>query len=158
MLTTAQEAIAHNEGDYASNMRALLAADAVETKQFGLLASVVKVYETAVSDAAQQATAAAEKVERKPLGEVGDKVQITGVLTIAMTVDGFAYNSTQRFLIIDAGPTLAKIYTAAGWSYDVEVGDTVTLTATVKKHQTYREEIQTVLTRAKLVERVAATD
>ena len=143
------------DSDYAANMVAVLEADVVESRQFGLLASTVGAYARMRGEHANRKDAP-EPVEREWLGTVGDKVEVTGVVATAMTVDGFAYNTTQRFLVVVAGATLAKIYTSAAWSYDVRSGDTVTLSAVVKKHEMYGTDKQTVLTRAKRIEAAAS--
>ena len=153
--TAVREHFEDEDSDYAANMVAVLEADVVESRQFGLLASTVGAYARMRGEHANRKDAP-EPVEREWLGTVGDKVEVTGVVATAMTVDGFAYNTTQRFLVVDAGATLAKIYTSAAWSYDVRSGDTVTLSAVVKKHEMYGTDKQTVLTRAKRIEAAAS--
>ena len=44
----------------------------------------------------------------------------------------------------------------AAWQHDVEPGDRVRLAATVKAHETYREQRQTVLVRRKRLPNEAA--
>ena len=132
---------------YEGNAAAALRAAAAGIKEFGLLASTVTAYQRHLGTL--QAPAAEPAAERRWLGSVGDKVEITGTIKTALTVDGYAYNTTQRLIVVDAGLTLAKLYTAASWAYNVNVGDTVTLSARVKAHDTWQDLQQTVLTRAK---------
>lgn len=139
---------------YEANMVAALTAEYADAKTFGLLASAVPAFERITGQRASreaEAAARASKPEPKWLGAQGDKVQIEGVITMAMTVDGYAYGTTQRLIIIESGQTLAKIYTAAAWAYEVSTGDTVTVAGTVKAHDMYQDQQQTVLTRAKRV-------
>lgn len=140
---------------YEANMVAALTAEYADGKTFGLLASVVAAYERIIGQRASreaEAAARADKPVAKWLGAKGDKVEITGVITMAMTVDGYAYGTTQRLIVIEAGETLAKMYTSAAWSYEVATGETVTVTGTVKSHDTYKDQQQTVLTRVKRVQ------
>lgn len=138
---------------YPANLAAALRAEQAGEREIGLLASTVACWRRLVADSALGEAAGPADGQPEPvwLGRIGDKVEISGVVRTAMSVDGFAYNSTQRLLILRAGDTLAKIYTAARWSYDVSSGDTLRLTATVKAHDVYRGEQQTVLTRARQV-------
>lgn len=100
---------------------------------------------------AEEAARQAELAKIDYLGEVGDKVTLTGTLRAAMTVDGYAYGSTQRFLVIAGDGFVAKAYTSALWAYGVEKGETVTLTATVKAQAIGRDDERlTVLKAPKL--------
>ena len=49
------------------------------------------------------------------------------------------------------GNGLVKTFTTAAGFADLEVGQTVTLKATVKSHDTYQDRRETLLTRPKLV-------
>lgn len=97
--------------------------------------------EFAAREAERLAAEAAEAAERDArlaeiayLGEIGEKVTFTGTVRAAMTVDGYAYGTTQRFLVVVGDGFVAKAYTSAAWAYDVERGETVTIAATVKRH------------------------
>lgn len=92
-------------------------------------------------------------------GSVGDKLTLTGTVTVVAAVDGYHYNSPdQRLLVIDCGEHVAKTITSAAWAYKVERGDTVTVQGTVKAHQDYQGVAQTVLTRPKRVSQPAADE
>ncbi len=83
------------------------------------------------------------------LGEVGQRVTVTGRVRAATRVNGFTTHSPDRALIVvDVGNAMAKIVTAAAWAYRVERGDRITVTGTVKAHTQWRGLSQTVLTRA----------
>ena len=92
---------------------------------------------------------AREGFEYTHIGQVGDKVDLTVRVTHAMVVDGFSYGSTQVMIVAEVtdGPharQIVKLYSTAKWAYDVERGDTVTVTgATVKRHGSYDGAAQT---------------
>lgn len=92
---------------------------------------------------------AREGFEYTHIGQVGDKVDLTVRVTHAMVVDGFSYGSTQVMVVAEVtdGPharQIVKLYSTAAWAYDVERGDTVTVTgATVKRHGAYDGAAQT---------------
>lgn len=141
---------------YRANLRAVLAAQVIEFHQIALACSAIAALQHLESAAAAEA----EKPEpptREWLGQLGDLVEISGTIVTAMTVDGYAYGTTQRLIVIDAGPTLAKAYTAAGWAYEVKAGDTVTITAQVKQHSMWQDQKQTVIKRPKMITTPAAS-
>lgn len=145
---------------YEANVRAVLAAQYVTERELGLLSSAVPAYERIIGRrAAREAArkAQAEKIPSRWFASIGDKVTVTGAVTTAMTIDGYA-NSTQRLIIIDTPGTIFKTITAAGWAWEVNAGEIITVTAAVKRHDTYRETEQTVLVRPKLVGRATVTD
>jgi hypothetical protein len=91
--------------------------------------------------------------EPEHVGEVGEKITLTGVVRTATRVNGFTPRSPERALIVidadaDAGAAVAKLVSSARWAYSVERGDRITVTGTVKAHTEWRGTKQTVLTRA----------
>lgn len=114
----------------------------------------LNAYQQAERDAAAAATAArelAEKAARQHVGSVGVRMR-----NVSVTVDkvlafpGRFYGEGTRYLLSfrdDAGNALTW-WTSS--SYNAERGDRFTLTGTVKAHETYRDEPQTVLSRCVL--------
>ena len=141
--------LAGETSEYAVNLRTVLAAEWVGERHLALAASTVAAHHRLVADKVKRDAEAAAAADVDYLGEVGAKVTFTGAVAVAMTVDGYTYNSTQRFVVVEGPGFAAKMYTTAGWAYEVEAGDEVTLTATVKAHAEYRGAKQTVVTRAK---------
>lgn len=135
---------------YEANLRSALRAEHIEFGQLGITASVVPAYERIIGKRAEQ-QAKPKETEPEYLGEVGEKVEFTGIVTTAMTVDGYAYNSTQNLIVITTDTALVKFYSAAAWTYKVKLGDTVTVAATIKKLDIWNEKKQTVIVRPKLV-------
>ena len=155
ILTTVRDEFAASTYGYEANVYAVLNAQSVTSRDYDVLTSVVPAYERIVGNrAAREVEAAARAAKPEPthLGAKSDKVEFTGVITLALTVDGFSYNSTQRMIVVETETALVKLYTAAGWAYDVVSGDTVTLKATVKDLDTFKGQQQTVVTRAKRVD------
>lgn len=94
-------------------------------------------------EAAEREAKAAEKQARidasKWLGEEGEKVTVSGTVRFARWIDG--YYGASRLIVIDHGAGEAKTFTTAKWADDVEAGDEVTITGTVKRQEvsTYHE-------------------
>lgn len=154
VITTVLDKFADATHGYEANLRAVLRGEYVELRQLGLLASIVPAYERIRQNAERQVER--DVVEPAYLGEAGDKVQVSGVITTAMTIDGYAYNTTQRLVVIRTDTALVKFCSAAAWTYDVDAGDQVTITATIKRLDVWREQKQTVVVRPKLVDRTPA--
>lgn len=103
---------------------------------------------------AKDAERAARIEQRRYLGSPGDAVEFAGTVKTARTTEStFGYHTrTSRFLIIetDCG-SLVKMFTSAGWAWDIEEGQEVQIKAKVKEHETFNEERQTVVTHPKRV-------
>ncbi len=123
--------------------------------------------EAAEREAAEAIVEAAREVERKAaaaaalagshfLGAEGDKVTFTGTVKVAMIVDGYAYGTTQIFLIVKGDGFTVKAYTSAGWAREAVRDQAVTLTATIKKLETRDDERVTVVKAPKIAKVVAA--
>lgn len=151
VMATVRAEVGEAQDGYSANLSAALAAEQAGPQQIGLLASTVACYHRILADRADQHDEGQGEPEPVWLAEPGVKVEIAGTILTAMTVDGYAYNTSQRLIVVQAGPTLAKMYTAAAWAYDVSAGDPVNLRATVKSHDLWQGHQQTVLTRAKQI-------
>lgn len=110
---------------------------------------------TALDKAEVKAAAAATKADaaRYIDGVEGDKVEVTGTVVVSMSVDGFAYGSTSRMVVVEgtgeyAGITV-KMTGAAASLYETERGDTVRITGKIKDFREYNGTPQTVLNYAK---------
>ncbi len=146
---------------YEANVLAVLSAEYVTERELGLLCSAVPAYERIIGRrVAREAErkAEAEKVPSRWFASVGDKVTVTGAVKTALTIDGYAYNSVQRLIVIDTPGATFKMITSAGWAWDVHGGEVITVTAAVKRHDVYREAEQTVLVRPRMVGRATVSE
>lgn len=143
-------------GDYATNLKTALRGISVSTKHLGIVTSAVIAYERMNSTQIREKLKVDHgKPETAYLGAKGDKISITGTVTKALAVDstfGY-YTETSILLIVEAGPTVLKTFTKAAWAFDVDQGDIITVTATVKNHEDYQGTKQTVVNRPKLIEK-----
>lgn len=150
VISTVLDDFADATHGYQANLRAALVAEQIEIGQLGLTASTVAAYNRIISDQTQQAEKPATS-EPEYLGAVGDKVEFTGTITTALTVDGYAPNTTQNLIVITTETALVKFYSSAAWTYDVDVKDVVTVAATIKKLDVWNDKKQTVVVRPKLI-------
>jgi hypothetical protein len=103
---------------------------------------------------AEQAKIDAAKAEQAKLhhveAEVGEKVTLTGVVTMATRLEG--QFGTQVLLVIQTEDyQVAKMITTAEWAWMVQFDEVITVTATVKSHDIYKDIPQTKLTRPKQI-------
>lgn len=89
------------------------------------------------------------KPESHYVGQVGDKVSVSGKIINVRNIEGFYGPS--RLIVVDAGGEIVKTFSTARWVWDAEVGQEVNLSGTVKSHEEYNDTKQTLLTRTKVV-------
>lgn len=85
------------------------------------------------------------------VGEVDEKVTVTGTVKVAKYCEAQAHNrSATMFVIVEtvAGQVI-KISGSSASLFDLERGDQVELAGTVKAHESYRGQDQTTLFRVK---------
>lgn len=137
------------EAGFEANLRTILAGDVVQRGHLGLAVTVGLIYQRAVSQAVQEAHEAPEHVSEW-IGTVGEKITVEGTVIQAMTIDG-TYGSS-RLVVVSVGQgDRVKMFTSAGWSWDVDAGDAVQLAGTVKGHEEYQGRRETLLVRPKQV-------
>lgn len=151
-------------GDYVHNLKTLIRAAHVEHRHMGLVVSAVAAYERMTGETARRKAEAEERARKRDeaeyAGTVGEKITVTGTVTRLRAIEGsYGYNPTTSMLvIIEGGSTIAKMFTTAAWAWEIEQGDEITVTATVKAHEEYQGSKQTALVRPKLVEKKGGED
>lgn len=133
------------DSDYAQNMRVVLAANFIGSRQWGLAASAVVAYARMAEDAAKAKAAPAKVTEY--LGAEGQKITATGTVTMAKVIQG--YYGSSVLVVVQTETGIAKMFTTAAWAWDVAPGQQVEVSGTVKAREEFRGERQTVLTRPK---------
>ncbi len=132
--------------DYGRNLRVILAGETVSGRNVGILASLVKVYARKMQiEAERKANPAAKGF----LGEIKQRIRnISLHLTHVHESDGY-YGTTTMFIGRTGDGHVVKWFAAGTFTY--QIGDTLNLqAATVKAHEVYQEQDQTVITRAKI--------
>lgn len=89
------------------------------------------------------------------VGTVGAKVTVAGKVLFAKRVES-DYGASMLVVVETADGDKVSTFATAAWVWDATVGDTVTVTGTVKAHEVYDGEKRTVLTRTKCAEFEAA--
>lgn len=135
---------------YAENLKVLLSLTHVHASGLGLLVSAPQAYAKHQGRAIERAARATSEW----IGTKGEK--ITATITIErLTPIEQHFGGRTAYSTLLTGRTqtgeIVKCFTAAAWVRDMQVGQQVTLTATVKDHEIYEGTKQTLLTRAKPV-------
>ncbi len=132
--------------DYGRNLRVILAGETVTGRNVGILASLVKVYARKMQIEAERK---ANPAARGFIGEIKQRIRnISLHLTHVRESDGL-YGTTTLFIGRTGDGHVVKWFAAGTFVH--EIGDTLNLeAATVKAHEVYQGQDQTVITRAKI--------
>jgi len=159
------------DNTYLLNLRAACSLGAIEPKHFGLVASLVKAFERELNHRAR-AREAARKAQVPAAGHFGQPGDKIGRKLSKKDRDKGAaahptFEASVTFMTESDGrfglTTIIKLRDDKGYVFtwfksgcsDLERGDRVTVVGTIKKHDTYRDTPQTVLSRCNL-KKVAA--
>lgn len=107
-----------------------------------------KQIDAARSALAQEQERKAIAARSEHLGEVGDRLRDLEVRVLMVRDLEGHYGPSRLVKMAHEGNTLVTFSTSA-WVWDVDQGDTLVIDGTVKEHDAYEGEAQTVLTRTK---------
>jgi len=103
---------------------------------------------------AEQAKFDAYKADQDKLhhvdAEIGEVVELTGVVTMATTVET-QFGSSRLVIIKTDDYQVAKMFTTANWAWDVDFDEAITVKGTVGSHDDYQGTSQTTLKRPKRI-------
>ena len=143
----------HGDSGYEASLLSIVHAGVVDRrKHLGLAVSAIPAWR-------RLPQANPDPAEPQPArtisyaGQIGAKITLAGTITTAIWIDGYHHNSPpQRLIILDCGDAVAKMITTAAWADDIQRGDHLTVTATVKDHRDYRGTQQTLLVRPRRID------
>lgn len=126
-----------------------------KAQKYDLSDAQIELVRKLIAEKRKYAIARAAKAEtdliRTHVGSVGEKITFSGSVHVAKSVDT-QWNLSRLVVVEDENSNVYKIFTTSAFAWDLGVGDTITITATVKAHDIYDGTKQTVVTRPKLVE------
>ena len=136
--------------EYISNLKVVLGSEAVEPRRMNLAVSAVGAYlremEWAAKRQADEA-AAAQKGPAAFLGQEGEKVGRPAVLQTQRDIDGHYGTTTLYSFLSDDGYAM-KWFSSR--NLGLTDGERYQVNGTVKKHEEFRGQKQTAITRAKV--------
>lgn len=144
--------------DYLYNLSVLGQAATFTTKNFGLACSAIPTYLREMEREINRRKRFAEDSASQHFGTEGariEKMDLTLVFTRDIEKEGYAYGRgtvTHMYKFKDAAGNVAvwfasNVYWNPATQQDINIGDTVSLTGTVKKHDEYNGVKQTIITR-----------
>jgi len=139
------------DSEYVVNMKAVIAAEFVSSRNIGLVASAPQALARFEEKTLARKVAAAGP-QSEWFGSKGDKgVLFTGVIEAIRYIDS-QWGSTVLYTFRAADGTIAKWFASSEALGDTTViGTTVTIKGTIKDHDEFRGTKSTVLTRCKAV-------
>lgn len=143
------ETVAENT-DYGRNLRVILAGEFVTSKNIGFAASVVSVYAREKELAVKRAQEAARPKAQGFLAEVGTRIKKAFSIELSVVRQREGDYGWTTWMVGKTPEGHIVCWNASG-KHDYEVGDVLKLeAATVKAHEQYKGDDQTVITRAKI--------
>lgn len=129
--------------DYLHNIRAIARAGEVESRTAGYAASIIVAYKKHLEMEEERKSTAAKLNEH--FGTVGERTTLTLTVKSVKFVEGYMGGSSALHVMEDAQGRSFKWFASSGES--MGEGTTVTVVATVKKHDEYKGRKQTMLSR-----------
>jgi hypothetical protein len=143
--------------DYLYNLSIIGQGATFTTKNFGLACSAIPTYLREMEQEINRRKRFQDDQNSQFVGEVGqrEKLTLTLVYTRDIEHEGYGYGSptvTHMYKFKDeAGNVVtwfaSNVYFNPQTQQDINVGDTIVVTATIKKHEEYKGVKQTIITR-----------
>lgn len=145
-----------DDSEYERNLKTILAPDGagetyVGSKHVGIAASAVAALARADRQAARDAAKAAQQANKKQEYLAPPGTKVTGVKAKVVGVHGFdtAYGYKEIIIMQDDEGRMLKWGTSS--APDLNTGDSIVLSATVKDNEVYNDDFQTSIIRPKFV-------
>ena len=106
-------------------------------------------------DAKREEERVKEAANSSFVGKVGESIEIEGKVIVTKEILS-QYGTSMLLMLKDAEGNKIKTFSSAKWIWSINTGDTLTIKATVKDHEEYRGEKNTVIKRPRLINKVEA--
>jgi len=137
-----------DDNDYLTNCKKIAEIGYVPVKHIGVACSMVATYKRSYEDKLRrEAHGTSEYV-----GELGDKLEVAVECVFETTVNSQFGTSVLYIFVDKIGNKFKTFYSGSGW--ECETGDKVILKGTGKKHEEYKGEKATMLTRCNTSHRI----
>ena len=142
-------ALGANGNTYMDNIAEVASAGIVTRKTNGLMASVIATFRKQAAEKAAWMIRNEEALKSRFVGTVGERVRDLKVVITDMRFFDSYYGTTILYKMVDADGNRFGWFSSSGSIGDA-VGETVTITGTVKDHKVYKDIEETMLTRCKV--------
>lgn len=139
-----------DSSDFARNMAAVARSEWIGPKATGFAAYVFEGHQRHLGKEIERKAKEAATADSEWFGEVKERLTFTATIARLHSMPGFGYYDPNRQIVnmITEDGNVAVWF--ASKETDLKIGDHVTVTATVKEHDTYNGTKQTKVTRAKI--------
>ena len=137
-------------GNYGESLRVVCSSELAPVKYWGILVSAIAAHDRFLADEVRAEREAVAKAASEWVGEVKKRQDFVVECERIIRIDGY-YGVTGLHILRDESGNAIKWFASEGAAW-LEEGDKAVLKATVKAHEEYEGEQQTVVTRAKVVE------
>lgn len=172
-LKKVEEAVAAvekmNRSDYGENMKTIFRSSTVSGKSFNYAVSVAAVYNRAKKDESKRKQWDQEKADREAkraeqnsqyasgfLGNEGDSVKGTSATFMGMRGTGMTdfYGDPVQAITLKSADNKQVVWFTSKPEYEFKEGDEIEITSgSIKRHGNYQGVDQTIITRAKIVDK-----
>lgn len=137
-------------GEYGSNLRAVLTAETISTRNVGIACSAISTWSKSVEREIERTERSRRTADSSFVGQPGDKLVDLKLEVVAPPrfIQG-DYGVTTLLTFADEAGNVFKWFASGTHDYTT-VGEKVVLKGTVKKHEEYNGAKSTVLTRCKI--------
>ena len=137
---------------YQQNLWVIIQNGTVGTRHAGFAASIMPYYSRAIGQEQERVDYKARAAASNHIGSVKQRLTFKATVERRTSFEGrFGLTYIYKFRTTDGD----AVTWFASREQDIAKGDAVTVTGTVKKHDDYKGEAQTVMTRCKIAARVA---
>ena len=141
------EAKGAKRNSYQQNLHVIITNGTVGTRHAGFAASIIPYFTRAQGQAAERVDYAARAAASKHVGQVKERLTFRATVERRSSFEGrFGLTFIYKFRTSEGN----AITWFASRDQSIGKGDQVTLTGTVKKHDDYKGEAQTIMTRCKV--------
>lgn len=137
-----------DNNEYLHNIRIIAKRGIIGAKQYGYAASIVSAYQRSLVDQTNKAMRAKQQAESKFVGEIGKRQNFTVMVEKVLALDA-AYGTSYMHIMKDMDGNRLTWFSS---SKVLDTGIIMTIKATPKKHEVYKDTQQTILNRCTVVE------
>lgn len=136
--------------EYLYNIRTVARATNIEARLLGYAASIIPAYKREVEKQELRRQEAKLGQLSQHVGAVGDKLENLSITVLAVRETQSDWGVTTMISMVDAAGNRFKWWSSGSGCPFGDVGATACIKGTVKKHDTFRDIKETVLTRCSL--------
>lgn len=137
-------------GDYGESLRVVCSSEIAPIKYWGILVSAITAYDRWVAKEARKSREAATKAASEWVGDIKKRQDFNVTCERVISIEGH-YGVTGLHILRDEAGNTIKWFASESTKW-LEEGNTATIKATVKAHEEYEGEKQTIVSRAKIIE------